>query len=71
MLSQLQVQTQYKNGLNIIELINASTNKTDTYGDGLPDSVEKILGTDPNHTDSHFDNLDDYNESVIYDSDPP
>lgn len=70
MLSQLQVQTQHNNGLNIIELINASTNKTDTDGDGLPDSVEKILGTDPNHTDSDFDNLDDYNESVIYDSDP-
>ncbi len=70
MVSQLKVQTQPNNGLNIIELINASTNKTDTDGDRLPDSVEAVLGTDFNNTDSDFDRLDDYNETVIYDSDP-
>ena len=70
MVSQLKVQTQPNNGLNIIELINASTNKTDTDGDRLPDSVEAVIGTDFNNTDSDFDRVDDYNETILYGSDP-
>ena len=70
MVSQLKVQTQPNNGLNVIELINTSTNKTDTDGDRLPDSVEAVLGTDFNNTDSDFDRVDDYNETILYGSDP-
>ena len=70
MVSQLNFQTQVNTNLDMVELIDASTNKTDTDGDGLPDSVEAIIGTDFNNTDSDFDMLDDYNESVIYESDP-
>ncbi len=73
MVSQMNAQNQPNNRQNVIELLQAATNANDiedTDLDKLPDSVEKILGTDPNNTDSDFDNLDDYNESVIYDSDP-
>lgn len=51
------------------ELIDATTNMTDTDGDGLPDSVETVIGTDFNNTDSDFDLLLDYEEIQI-DSDP-
>ncbi len=40
-------------------LIDASQNKTDTDGDGVPDSVERMLGTAVNHTDTDRDMLDD------------
>lgn len=70
MVSQIKAQTPSDNGLDVRRLINASTNKTDTDGDGLPDSVEAVFGTDFNNTDSDFDMLDDYNESIIYESDP-
>ncbi|AKB25595.1 hypothetical protein MSMTP_2126 [Methanosarcina sp. MTP4] len=70
MVSQLSVQNQINTNLDIVGLIDVSTNKTDTDKDGLPDSVEAVLGTDFNNTDSDFDMLDDYNESVFYESDP-
>ncbi|MBP1909961.1 hypothetical protein [Methanolobus bombayensis] len=41
----------------------------DTDGDGIPDSVELILGTDINKTDSDFDQLDDLFE-ISNDLDP-
>ena len=41
----------------------------DSDGDGLPDSIELVLGTDVNNTDSDFDQLDDLFE-VKNDLDP-
>jgi hypothetical protein len=41
------------------ELLSVTTDVNDTDGDGLPDSIEAIIGTDPNNTDSDFDRLDD------------
>ncbi len=70
MVSQLKTQTPSGSGLDVLELINLTTDPTDSDGDGLPDSVELVLGTDLNNTDSDFDQLDDYNESVLYLSDP-
>jgi streptogramin lyase len=71
MLGQMRAAAnQHNSGLDVGALINATVNKTDTDGDGLPDSVEAVLGTDFNNSDSDFDRLDDYNETVIYDSDP-
>ncbi|WP_340820388.1 hypothetical protein [Methanolobus sp. WCC4] len=70
MVSQLTTQTPSGSGLDVLELINLTTDPTDADGDGLPDSVELVLGTDINNTDSDFDQLDDYNESVLYLSDP-
>ncbi|MCW3991511.1 MAG: hypothetical protein NWE79_02295, partial [Candidatus Bathyarchaeota archaeon] len=51
------------------ELLAVTTDTSDADGDGLPDSVERILGTDPNEEDSDFDRLDDYYE-VMNDLDP-
>lgn|GEM_PF-6964146 len=70
MMSQIKMQNPAANGLDVLELINVTTDPTDTDGDGLPDAVESILGTDINSTDSDFDQLDDYNETVLYLSDP-
>ncbi|WP_406670413.1 hypothetical protein V7O67_15000 [Methanolobus sp. ZRKC4] len=70
MVSQIKTQTPSDNGLDVLELINLTTDPSDSDGDGLPDSVELVLGTDFNNTDSDFDQLDDYNESVVYLSDP-
>jgi hypothetical protein len=70
MVYQITTQTPSGSGLDVLELINLTTDLTDSDGDGLPDSVELVLGTDLNNTDSDFDQLDDYNESVLYLSDP-
>lgn len=44
------------------DLIDVTTNKTDSDGDGLFDVVETIIGTDPFEEDSDYDNLSDYDE---------
>ena len=38
---------------------SASSNGPDTDGDGIPDSAEAVLGTDPNNADSDGDGLND------------
>ncbi len=43
-------------------LMNATSDTTDTDGDGLPDSVERVIGTDWNNSDSDFDTLSDHLE---------
>jgi hypothetical protein len=50
--------------INISELngIAIDNGDIDTDGDGLYDSVEWVLGTDPENVDSDFDTLDDYYE---------
>ncbi len=37
-----------------------SPDANDADGDGLPDSIELVIGTDPNNSDSDFDQLGDY-----------
>ncbi len=69
-LSQFQVQDKTDETQNIQALIEASTDMTDTDGDGLPDSVEIVIGTDPGRKDSDIDGLDDLNETIVYGSDP-
>lgn len=63
--------THLKSKTEVDALLNAteSANRTDTDGDGLYDSVERVLGTDLNNPDSDFDNLTDYYE-VKNDLDP-
>ena len=48
-----------------VRLVNA----VDSDGDGLPDSLEDIFGTDPNDVDTDGDGLDDFSE-VDWDGDP-
>lgn len=43
--------------------------RVDSDNDTLYDSVEKVIGTDPNNTDTDFDGLSDYTE-IQLDSDP-
>lgn len=51
-------------GIDLQALLDATTDLIDTDGDGLPDSVEWVLGTDPGNVDSDFDTLDDYYEAA-------
>ena len=44
------------------QLLTATKDITDTDHDGLPDSVETVIGTDPNNIDSDFDKLNDLNK---------
>ncbi|MGN0240992.1 MAG: VWA domain-containing protein [Candidatus Weimeria sp.] len=44
--------------------------KTDSDSDGLNDSLEKILGTDPNKKDTDGDGLSDYDEVMVTGTDP-
>jgi hypothetical protein len=42
----------------------------DSDGDGLPDWLERLLGTDPNNPDTDGDGLSDYQEVFIYRTNP-
>ncbi len=54
-----------RTSMSLKPLVEALLNETpidanDTDYDGLPDTIESIIGTDPNNTDSDFDRLGDY-----------
>ena len=51
-------------GIDLQALLDATTDLDDTDSDSLPDSVEWVLGTDPENVDSDFDTLDDYYEAA-------
>ncbi len=53
----------------IFRLLNATTDWTDDDMDGLPNTVEAVIGTNPNNTDSDFDGLNDTYEGN-HDLDP-
>lgn len=72
-LRDLAVSTAYAQPVNpprtssplkplVEELLAATSDANDT--DGLPDSVEAVIGTDPNNADTDFDRLDDYSEAT-------
>ncbi|HMA82662.1 MAG TPA: RICIN domain-containing protein, partial [Candidatus Thermoplasmatota archaeon] len=57
----------------LVQDLNVSTpldNRTDRDNDGLYDSVELVIGTDLNNSDSDFDGLSDYDEVLVYLTDP-
>jgi len=41
------------------DLLEVTVDRTDTDADGLPNSVERIIGTDPDKADSDYDTLND------------
>ncbi len=56
----------------VLDLINATPDPQNTYdvdGDGLPDNVEFVIGTDHTRPDSDFDRISDYDE-VMNNMDP-
>ena len=47
------------------ELMNNTDDTNHSDSDGLPDSVELVIGTDPFNPDSDFDGLNDYDEAFM------
>ena len=47
----------------VSELMNNTDDTNHSDDDGLPDSVELVIGTDPFNPDSDFDGLNDYDEA--------
>ena len=47
------------------ELMNNTDDTNHSDDDGLPDSVELVIGTDPFNPDSDFDGLSDYDEALM------
>ncbi len=47
------------------ELMNNTDDTNHSDSDGLPDSVELVIGTDPFNPDSDFDGLSDYDEAFM------
>lgn len=50
------------NGSSVGRLVRSNPSKPDSDFDGLPDFVERDIGTDPNKKDTDGDGLDDYAE---------
>lgn len=53
-----------------VETSPAQAGPVDSDGDGLPDSKELLLGTDPEKSDTDGDGLTDKEESTIWKTDP-
>ena len=49
----------------VSELMNNTDDTNHSDSDGMPDSVELVIGTDPLNPDSDFDRLDDYEEAKM------
>jgi hypothetical protein len=52
-------------GRFVRELMNNTDDTNDTDGDGMPDSVELVIGTDPANPDTDFDKVGDYEEALM------
>jgi len=63
-------QTQDTNSPSIDVISNATSGPADDDQDGLSNSEEASLGTDPKSSDSDNDGLSDYDEVKVYKSDP-
>ena len=62
----------YEEILNLTDPLDASSipDLTDDDADGLSNTVEGVLGTDPNDSDTDGDALSDYEEFYTYSTDP-
>lgn len=49
----------------VTELMANTDDTNDSDGDGMPDSVELVIGTDPLNPDGDFDRLNDYEEALL------
>ena len=49
----------------VSELMDNTDDTNHSDDDGLPDSVELVIGTDPSNPDSDFDGLTDYDEAFM------
>lgn len=49
----------------VSELMNNTDDTNHSDDDGLPDSVELVIGTDPLNADSDFDKVSDYDEAFM------
>jgi len=49
----------------VADLMAVTTDTNHSDSDGMPDSVEWVIGTDPSNADSDFDGLDDYQEILM------
>jgi hypothetical protein len=49
----------------VSDLMNNTDDTNHSDNDGLPDSVESVIGTDPLNPDSDFDGLSDYDEAFM------
>ncbi len=61
-----EIPSAFRDLSRFVNELMANTDDTnDSDGDGLPDSVERVIGTDPDNPDSDFDGLNDYKEAQM------
>ena len=60
------VETAYQDLTVLVEeLMRVTSDTNHSDADGMPDSVEWVIGTDPFNDDSDFDGLNDYEEILL------